>query len=121
MYVRYQSPLQNSRGLYPGVFALANGLAQSGALTKEELATWRESNDWFTTNVIDPVTVDPDLFRRFPTAASWFNAEATDLIGRLPTYLAILHRHGVKCQRVESSSPGVIIYSDDRQVLAVPE
>ncbi|WP_234821281.1 hypothetical protein [Mycobacteroides abscessus] len=36
MYVRYESPVPNSRGQNTGIFALANSLAHSGQLSRRD-------------------------------------------------------------------------------------
>lgn len=41
VYVRFQSAVPNRRGAFPGVFALANGLAGDGRLSAEDLRLWR--------------------------------------------------------------------------------
>lgn len=56
MYVRFDALKKNSRGIAPGVFALANGLAHSGALSNEDYAWWRANNDWMNGAYSDPAT-----------------------------------------------------------------
>ncbi|MFJ3584397.1 hypothetical protein ACIPPS_19505 [Streptomyces sp. NPDC090127] len=122
LYVRFQSPTRSPRGHFPGVFALANGLAREGRLSGPEHAVWRASNDWYDTHVTDPSTVDPRVYDATlnPGAAAWFRATATGLLTRVLPYLEILSAHEVPCVRLESSAPGRIVYADADQVVAVP-
>ncbi|MGW6569949.1 hypothetical protein [Streptomyces sp. NPDC054975] len=122
LYVRFQSPTRSSRGHFPGVFALANGLAREGRLSASEYAVWRASNDWYDTHVTNPTTVDPTVYDPTlnPGAAAWFRSTATGLLTRVLPYLDILAAHGVPCVRLESATPGRIIYEDAAQVVAAP-
>lgn len=38
-FVRYEASMPNGRGLHPGIFALANGLASDGRLSTKRTAT----------------------------------------------------------------------------------
>lgn len=120
-YVRYESAQPNSRGRHPGVFALANGLAQSGKLTPEDWAWWRANNDWLNDAYTDPGTIDPTLFdrSRHPVVACWFKASARNLLSRVPGYLDLLDRYGVPWAERRSAEPGKILYEDTVQVVAV--
>ncbi|MFD8627438.1 hypothetical protein ACFV4E_26735 [Streptomyces hygroscopicus] len=122
LYVRFQGTVRSPRGHFPGVFALANGLARAGELSDEEHRFWRAGNDWYNVNVADPSTIDPSVYdpEANPGAVAWFKATSLDLIGRVDGYLTILAAHGVACERVESSNPGKIIYEDPDQVVVTP-
>jgi hypothetical protein len=121
-YIRFQSPFPNRRGVRVGVFALVNGLARDNVLAPEE-ETWRRTNNaWYEAAYTDPASVDPLVYDRSrnPGAASWFKSSATHLIVRLDGYLALLDAHGVPWERVEVDRPGLVIYEDDMQVVAIP-
>ena len=96
-YVRYQAMNPNSRGTYPGIFALANGLANGGTLTDEEWASWRLANERYQAAYADPTSVDSTIYDcdKNPTAQSWFKSTATHLLVDLPFYTDLLDRHGV--------------------------
>jgi hypothetical protein len=121
-FVRYQATDPNSRGRYPGIFALANGLARSGALSAEDRAAWRAANDRADARYTDPSTVDPLIYDRDanPGAQAWFKVLAGHVLADLPFYEELLARHGVRVERVHSSSPGRVLYEDDVQVIVVP-
>ena len=122
IYVRFQSPTPNARGVRPGIFALVNGLAADGLLTADEERLRLEGNAWFHANFTDPTTVDPTVYDRglHPGAVAWFKVSATHLIDRAAQYLAVLERHGVACEKAVTDAPGVLIYEDADQVVVVP-
>ncbi|WP_243869608.1 hypothetical protein [Streptomyces liangshanensis] len=122
LYVRFQGVVRSRRGHFPGVFALANGLARDGKLSEDEYRFWRANNDWYDAAYPDPSTTDPRVYDHelHPGAVAWFKSTATHLIDRVSGYLEILDVHGVRCERIESPSPGRIIYEDDVQVVVVP-
>lgn len=51
--MRFQSATPNRRGRYPGVFALANGLAEEGLLAAADRQLWRQANDRVTGFYLD--------------------------------------------------------------------
>ncbi len=122
VYVRFQSPVPNARGVHPGVFGLVNGLAKHGRLSPQEERFKDENHAWFHANLIDPSDVDPLVYDRAsnPKAAAWFKPTATHLLERLPGYLDILATHGVACVRVEMADPGKVIYEDPHQIVVIP-
>jgi GNAT superfamily N-acetyltransferase len=118
-YVRYESPTPNARGTHPGIFALADGLARSGRLSASDHAWWRMNNDWFEAAYTDPATVDPTLFHR--PVSGWFKDTATHLLERVPGYLDLLDRHGVRWTECRSPAPGPILYEDPVQIVVAAE
>ncbi|MFF8837397.1 hypothetical protein [Streptomyces sp. NPDC015130] len=122
LFVRFQATVRGPRGNFPGIFALANGLAREGRLSEQEYAFWRTNNDWYDTHYPDPSSTDPHVYDHelHPGAAAWFKTTAAHLIDRVAGYLDLLAAHGVECERIESSAPGRIIYEDDVQVVVVP-
>jgi hypothetical protein len=121
-YIRFQGTTRSPRGHFPGVFALANGLARDGRLNDEQYRFWRAGNDWYDAHYANPSDVDPTVYDRelHPGAVAWFKATAVHLIERVPGYLELLTAHGVPCERIESADPGRIIYEDEDQVVVVP-
>jgi hypothetical protein len=118
-YVRYQAVIPNRRGTYPGIFALANGLAASGKLSEEDRAAWRRANDRADCAYTDPATVDASVYDREinPTAQSWFKSTATHLLANLRFYEDLLQRYGIECQILTSDNPGIPLYEDDVQIV----
>ncbi len=56
-FVRYEASMPNGRGLHPGVFALANGLAKDGRLSAQDWTSWRSANDHYNAAYAGPSTV----------------------------------------------------------------
>ncbi|MFJ7524905.1 hypothetical protein YW3DRAFT_00790 [Streptomyces sp. MnatMP-M77] len=121
-YVRFQGTERSPRGHFPGIFALAGGLAREGRLTEEQHRFWRAANDWYDAAYSDPSRIDPAVYDAGvnPGAVAWFKGTATHLLDRIPGYLALLAAHGVACERVESADPGRVVYEDEHQVVVVP-
>ncbi|MFE9461982.1 hypothetical protein [Streptomyces californicus] len=121
-YVRFQSPDRSPRGHFPGIFALANGLARDGRLTEEQHRFWRAANDWYDAAYTDPSRVDPSVYdpEVNPGAVAWFKVSAAHLLDRVPGYLALLAAHGVAYERLESADPGRVVYEDEVQIVVVP-
>ncbi|MGY5133699.1 hypothetical protein ACWGJW_15055 [Streptomyces nigrescens] len=122
LYVRFQGARRSPRGHFPGIFALANGLAREGKLSDEQYRFWRAGNDWYDAHYPNPSHTDPTVYdsSRNPGAVAWFKATAVHLIERVDGYLQLLAAHEVACERVESTDPGRIVYEDEVQVVVVP-
>ncbi|WP_157973742.1 hypothetical protein [Desertihabitans aurantiacus] len=120
--VRFQSAVANRLGRFPGVFAMANGLAHQGLLSPEDHQWWRSANDAANAAYHDPSTVDPSCYDPTlnPGARSWFKSDATGLLSTVQQYLALLDRYAVPWHELRTRTPGRIVYEDDVQVVAVP-
>ncbi|WP_018683574.1 hypothetical protein [Actinokineospora enzanensis] len=120
--MRFQAAVETGDGRFPGVFGLVNGLARRGVLSGEQEAFRRVSNDWFDANFTNPGTVDPSVYDQglHPGAVAWFKASAGELIERVTGYLEILDQHQVGWVRLAATDPGLIIYEDEHQVVAMP-
>jgi hypothetical protein len=121
-FVRFQSAVPNRRGRYPGVFALANGLAAEGRLSPADRAWWAGANQRCDDLYADPSKADPHCYDPVanPGARSWFKASAAELLTITGDYLALLDRYSVPWVELRTASPGRIVYEDDVQVVAVP-
>jgi hypothetical protein len=121
-FVRFQGTVRSSRGHFPGVFALADGLARDGVLTEEQRRFWQTGNDWYDANYPSPSTVDPRVYDHelYPGAVAWFKSTAEELITHMDGYLDLLAAHGVECHKVSSTDPGKIVYEDEYQIVVVP-
>ncbi|QHY96671.1 hypothetical protein SSPS47_16305 [Streptomyces sp. S4.7] len=122
-YIRFQSPTRSPRGHFPGVFALANGLARGGRLTPEQWSSWRTNNDWYDAAYPDPAKADPTVYDHDvnPGATAWFKSTADELLARVPAYLDLLAAHDVACVRLTSPvAPGRVVYEDGSQIVVVP-
>jgi hypothetical protein len=115
-YVRFRSPYASFSGLKIGVFGLVNVLGRRGMLTPEEERFRRENNDWYNTAYTKPDVYGPDTD---PLAACWFKITAQELVSRVGGYLAILDAHLIAWEEVRTTDPGMILYEDRWQVVAV--
>lgn len=121
-FLRFQSAVPNRHGKFPGVFALANGLAHDGLLSEVDLRWWASANARmqaaYASTADDPLCYDPS---KYPNATSWFkDPAATDLIAKTREYLSLLDRYGVPWVEQRTTTPGPVHYEDDVQIVATP-
>lgn len=121
-FVRFQSAVPNRRGRFPGVFALANGLRDTGRLTDTDRRWLAAANERAEGMYVDPSSVEPGCFDdiRHPGARSWFRTGAADLLTMSAEYLDLLDRYGVGWVELRTDRPGRTTYQDDVQIVAVP-
>ncbi|WP_313811895.1 hypothetical protein [Glutamicibacter sp.] len=121
MYIRFQSPNKNQRGIHVGIFGLINSLGRRGVLSEEDHHLWRSMNDWFNQAYPDPTVSSPEVYDDDvnPGAVAWFKSAAVHLLERIPPYRELLDRYGVDCERVASTDPGRVIYEDEFQIVVV--
>ena len=121
-FIRFQSAVPNRRGRFPGVFAMANGLAHEGMLTPADLEWWRTANARAEAAYTDPTRTTPDCYDpvRNAGARSWFRLSAAHLLEMTQEYLSLLDRYGVLWTELRTRTPGRITYEDEVQVVAVP-
>lgn len=121
-FVRFQSAVPNRRGRFPGVFALANGLRDTGRLTDTDRRWLAAANERAEGMYVDPSSVAPGCFDdvRHPGARSWFRTGAADLLTMSAEYLDLLDRYGVGWVELRTDRPGRTTYEDDVQIVAVP-
>lgn len=121
-FVRFQSAVPNRRGRFPGVFALANGLRDTGRLTDTDRRWLAAANERAEGMYVDPSTVEPGCFDdiRHPGARSWFRTGAADLLTMSAEHLDLLDRYGVGWVELRTDHPGRTTYEDDVQIVAVP-
>ena len=121
-FVRFHSPVANARGTYPGIFALANGLAEDGRLNEADARWLHRANARGEGAYADPSTTHPETYDRVanPGAAAWFRSSAISLLEYVRGYQELLARYEVDCVESRSNDPGRVIYSDDVQVVVVP-
>ena len=121
MYIRFQSRYPNAAGLHVCIFGPVNVLGRHGMLAPHEERFRRENNDWYDAAYPDPgVAAGSYGDGADPAAAAWFKGASTELIARVTGYLAILDAHAVAWHELRTTDPGMIIYEDDHQVVAVP-
>lgn len=122
LYLRYQSVSPNHRGVNLGIFALVNSLGRGGELSEEEHVIWRAGNDWYDAAYPNPSSTDPEIYDHElnPGAVAWFKDSAHHLLERVEPYLKLLDAHQIGWEKLQSKSPGTVIYEDDVQIIVVP-
>lgn len=122
-FVRYQATQPNIRGIYVGIFGLANGLARNGKLSGEDYRWWQNANAWYDAAYPDPNLLDPTVYdrARHLHAQAWFKSSAVHLLARIPGYPNLLDRYGVQWEQLHSSTPGRVLYEDHVQVVVDPD
>jgi hypothetical protein len=116
-YVRFQSAYVGAKGYKVGVFGLVNVLGRHGMLTPDEERFRRENNAWYDAAYPSPTP----HYQEHPGAVAWFKDTAAELLERIPGYLAILDAHQIAWEKALTSAPGLIVYEDACQVLAITE
>jgi hypothetical protein len=121
-FVRYQATQPSARGIYVGIFGLANGLARNGKLSDEDYRWWQNANAWYDAAYPDPSLIDPTVYDPAHNlhAQAWFKTSAVHLLARIPGYLNLLDRYGVRWEELRSPAPGLVLYEDDVQVVVDP-
>lgn len=122
MFIRFQSAVPNRGGTSPGIFAMANGLRDTGMLSPEDDRWVRSMNAHCEHAYTDPSTVVADCYdrERNPGARSWFRENADELLAIARAYTQLLDRCRVPWTELRTSAPGRIVYEDSVQVVAVP-
>jgi hypothetical protein len=118
-FVRYEASMPNGRGLHPGIFALANGLAKDGRLSTQDWASWRSANDHYNAAYADPSIVDRTVYDGaiHPAVQSWFKRTAAHLLTGVEFYTDLLNRYDVGWRVLYSNDPGKVLYEDAVQIV----
>lgn len=114
-YIRFRSIYHSDQGYKVGVFGLVNVLGRHGMLTPDEDRFRRENNAWYDAAYPSPTS----HYQEHPGAVAWFKDTAAELLERIPGYLAILDAHRIAWEEARTTDPGVIVYEDACQVLAI--
>jgi hypothetical protein len=123
MYIRFVcSRIDEDSHCRLGVFQAAFQLLGSDAVVEaEDRAAMRRTLDWFNENLVKPERLSRS---RKPNAASnaisWYRQSAHGHIQRMHGLCTLLDKYGVATHIIRCDRPGVIVYSDDHQIAAVP-
>ncbi len=130
MYVRF---IARPRGRAPGtrqhrrlireigIFTAAYALRRDGTLRAQESASLDAMLAWFehTLRVPDTVCVARPRWGS-KAAAFWFTPSATEPVARARVLAELLDAHGHDVRMLRTERPGLVLYRDENQVLAVP-
>jgi hypothetical protein len=100
-----------------GLFTAARLLRDDHRLAPHEAAWLAEIYDWFN----DELPCPPFSRGKLPPdSVCWYRASAKRFIARMWDLAALLIEHGEPMRMVKTRRPGLILYSDEHQVVALP-
>jgi len=122
MFVRFVVSHRHSEtGMPTGIFEAVKLLPRVGQLPDWDERQLDAISDWFVDHLPHPTRVArsarPNGAHR---ALSWFKASAREHIARARELAAILERHDILTEMLQTDRPGYIVYEDEFQVLAEP-
>lgn len=112
---RFESPVANGAGTFPGIFALLNGLHRDGLLTDAD----RTHRDDLVRRSYELHHEPAASYYAEPGARSWFKDSAVELLDLARDIGAVLDRYEVAWVEIVIDAPGRIVYEDAVQVVAV--
>jgi hypothetical protein len=115
MFMRFVLPFTNGRSnRATGIFLGVGRLLREGRFDEGEAAWLREEVDWFNRWLPVP-RIAPD-----PRAVFWFRPDAGATLTRIWSFVQLAERNGVPVSVYRTRRPGIVVYSDDYQIAAVP-
>jgi hypothetical protein len=119
MYLRFTISERDTQSqTRKGLFTAAYELREGGKLSGSEVAQLQGLIDWFKKHL--PV---PTCFRRPESrrAICWFLSDAGQPLTRMWGLVNFLENKGVFVRLYKTDDPGVRLYRDEYQVVAVPQ
>jgi hypothetical protein len=117
-YLRIEAAEPRQPGARPGLFQLLRGLRESGHLSDDDARTARR----LVSRAYQLHAEPPAAAYEAPTAKAWFRMGAGDEVQLRTLWedvVALLDRHGVPTRTVRTDDPGLLVYADAVQVVAV--
>ncbi len=112
-YVRVQARYSGKLGAPVGIFAACHHLQRAGRVSPEDEQLFQQTDAWFDEHLPNPpFYADGNSIR----AVTWFKSGAAHLIAALAPLRALLERHSVEYDVVETDHPGLVVYEDEFQV-----
>ena len=122
MFVRFViARIDKDSHCLTGVFRAAAWLQEQGTLDAAAEKRIEQFLCWFNQRL--PV---PNRFARsrrpraHPNAICWFKTTAREFLDKVRELTALLARHGLPTQTLQTQRPGYVVYEDEYQVVAVP-
>lgn len=117
MFIRFVYETPYDKGLSCGPFTGLEELREEGKLETYEEEWANEIFEWFNEFLPCPPWKKEGFHW---SAVSWFKEDtAIEFIGKMWETVGILKRHNVPIKVMRTESPGLILYSDEFQVVAV--
>ncbi|AEF54385.1 hypothetical protein [Marinomonas posidonica] len=122
MYIRFETTLcfQGTQH-HKGIFAAMGDLKRMKKMSEAEEAWYVEAANWFNTNLPNPSCFDSSISEEIKfKAKSWFVLAPSDFIKNAREVVAILQKYGIVVNELRTEVPGIILYKDVFQVVALP-
>lgn len=121
MFVRFITSVKDPvLGFEYGIFQAADELELSRELDTADQAHIEELGKWFANNLREPSRFSKSRRpHRYDNGLSWFKEDALEMISKAYELIGILERAGVTVTKLRTPDPGMIIYEDEHQVVAV--
>src|SRR5262249_48646185 len=103
---------------WKGAFKAIGELEDSGRLTAWEQEHVEEELDWFRDFLPIPTCFRQRGSRR---GICWFTPQAGAMVTRMWWLVRVLENHGKRVRLFKTSDPGMRLYRDEFQVVAVPQ
>lgn len=118
MYIRFVTDIQDpDSGYRQGVIHAAADLLDADALESWEEDWLRREFAWLNKNLRVPGLLSDYEHRR---GLSWFKPTAHGPIRCVRAVSALLKVHSVGVRMLKSAAPGIVVYTDDQQIVAKP-
>jgi hypothetical protein len=97
-------------GIFQGVYQLYD----EGRFAEGDAAWLWEEIEWFNRHLPVPRSVAD------PRAVFWFRPDAGEALTRIWAFVRLAECNGVPINVYRTRRPGIVVYSDDYQIAAVP-
>jgi len=122
MFIRFViAGRDKGSGRRQGLFQAAAALRESGRMSAADLERLDELQRWFDEHLARPerFSLSPRAHRK-AQAISWFRDSASDQIGRMRDYQALLESYEIAVEMLREKRPGYVVYEDEHQIVAYP-
>ena len=117
MYIRFTVPSdawRTERRVPSGLFAATYRLADDGRFEEGEHLWFIDEMRWFNRYL---PSAPIGSHRR---AVCWFRGDAGEAISRVWRIVCLVEHEGIPVRVYRTRRPGIVVYSDDLQIAAVP-
>jgi hypothetical protein len=120
VYLRFVEGTDSQDGRWmTGVITAARVLKDEGRLESYQIEIVEATYDWLNANIpCPPFQRNLTSGKWSEDAVAWFLPEAKEAIHRMGDLVEVLKDHDVPVRVLRTSSPGMIVYRDEYQVVA---
>lgn len=117
MYIRFIYETVYDKGMSCGPFTGVQELIEEGKLESYEIEWAKRIFEWFNEHLPCPPWKREGYHW---SAVSWFKEEtAGEFISKIRELVSILKEHGISTKVMRTRQPGLVLYSDEYQVVAI--